>query len=103
MLTMRDGVCEQARLTIVGMGEGPFRARAAEEALTGRRIGPKDSREVFAEAAAKVDRRGRSGRRRPCLVIVPPASGRRDGGAGLGNGAGADGRIVSWRENNASR
>jgi xanthine dehydrogenase iron-sulfur cluster and FAD-binding subunit A len=30
MLTMRAGVCERARLTIVGMGEGPFRAREAE-------------------------------------------------------------------------
>jgi carbon-monoxide dehydrogenase medium subunit len=54
MLTMRDGMCEKARLTIVGMGDGPFRARAAEEALTGRRIGGKDSQDAFAEAAAKV-------------------------------------------------
>jgi carbon-monoxide dehydrogenase medium subunit len=38
MLTVRDGRCEQARLTIVGMGEGPFRARAAEAALTACRI-----------------------------------------------------------------
>ncbi len=54
MLTMRGDVCEKARLTIVGMGEGPFRARAAEEFLTARRIGPKDSKDAFAEAAAKV-------------------------------------------------
>jgi carbon-monoxide dehydrogenase medium subunit len=54
MLTMRDGMCEKARLTIVGMGDGPFRARAAEEALTGRRIGGKDAADAFAEAAAKV-------------------------------------------------
>lgn len=54
MLTMRDGVCEKARLTIVGMGEGPFRARAAEAALTGRRIGPKEAKDAFAEAVAKV-------------------------------------------------
>ena len=54
MLTMRDGVCEKARLTIVGMGDGPFRARAAEEALTGRRIGGESSADAFAEAAAKV-------------------------------------------------
>lgn len=53
MLTMRDGVCENARLTILGMGEGPYRARAAEEFLTGRRIGPKQSEDVFAEAAAR--------------------------------------------------
>lgn len=54
MLTMRDGICERARLTIVGMGEGPYRARAAEDLLTGRRISPKDSEDAFAEAAAKV-------------------------------------------------
>jgi len=54
MLTMRDGVCEKARLTIVGMGEGPFRARAAEDALTGRRLGAKKQQEAFAEAIAKV-------------------------------------------------
>ena len=54
MLTMRDGVCEKARLTIVGMGEGPFRARAAEEVLTGRQIGPKEAKDAFAEAVAKV-------------------------------------------------
>ena len=54
MLTMRDGVCEKARLTIVGMGEGPFRARAAEEALTARRLGRKEYGDAFAEAAAKV-------------------------------------------------
>lgn len=53
-LTMRNGTCEHARLTIVGMGEGPFRARAAEELLTGRRLGPKDCKDAFDEAAAKV-------------------------------------------------
>jgi CO/xanthine dehydrogenase FAD-binding subunit len=51
---MRDGVCEKARLTIVGMGEGPFRARAAEDALTGRRLGAKEQQDAFAEATAKV-------------------------------------------------
>ena len=54
MLTMRNGVCEKARLTIVGMGEGPLRARAAEDALTGRRLGAKEQQEAFAEATAKV-------------------------------------------------
>jgi aerobic carbon-monoxide dehydrogenase medium subunit len=53
-LTMRDGRCEHARLTVVGMGEGPFRAHAAETVLTGRRLGPKESRDAFAEATAKV-------------------------------------------------
>jgi aerobic carbon-monoxide dehydrogenase medium subunit len=51
---MRDGVCERARLTIVGMGEGPIRAREAEKHLTGRRLGAKDHQDAFAEAAAKV-------------------------------------------------
>ncbi len=52
-LTMQDGVCKDARLTILGMGEGPYRARAAEEFLTGRRVGPKQSEDAFSEAAAK--------------------------------------------------
>ena len=50
MLTMRDGVCERARLTIVGMGEGPFRVRAVEEMLTAQTL----SHKAFAEAAATV-------------------------------------------------
>ena len=54
MLTVRDGVCEKARLTIVGMGEGPFRAGGAEAALTSRRMGPKEYQDAFAEAAASV-------------------------------------------------
>jgi carbon-monoxide dehydrogenase medium subunit len=53
-LTVRDGVCEEARLTVVGMGDGPFRAREAENALTGRRIANGQSKDAFAEAAAKV-------------------------------------------------
>jgi carbon-monoxide dehydrogenase medium subunit len=53
-LTLRNGICERARLTVVGMGEGPFRARAAEEALTGRRLGAGECDEAFLEAAAKV-------------------------------------------------
>jgi carbon-monoxide dehydrogenase medium subunit len=54
MLTMRDGVCERVRLIIVGMGEGPFRARAAEDILIARRLSGKDRQDAFAEAAAKV-------------------------------------------------
>jgi len=54
MLTMREGVCEKARLTIVGMGDGPVRAREAEAVLTGRALGGKQSKDAFAEAAAKV-------------------------------------------------
>ena len=61
MLTVRDGVCEKARLTIVGMGEGPFRARGAEAGLTSRRMGRKEYQDAFAEAAAKRRGRRRSG------------------------------------------
>lgn len=53
-LTMRDGTCQHARLTIVGMGDGPFRAEAAEQLLQGRRLGPNDAKDAFAEAVAKV-------------------------------------------------
>ncbi len=53
-LRMREGVCETARLTILGMGDGPFRARAAEAALTAGRIGADGHREAFAAAAASV-------------------------------------------------
>ena len=53
-LTMRDGMCEKARLTIVGMGEGPFRARDAEAVLTSRPLGRADAKNAFAEVAAKV-------------------------------------------------
>jgi carbon-monoxide dehydrogenase medium subunit len=54
MLTVRNGVCERARLTIVGMGEGPFRASDAEALLTGRRLDRKNARDSLAEAAANV-------------------------------------------------
>ena len=54
MLTMRDGVCEQARLTIVGMGEGPFRVRAVEQMLTAQTLSRKESQQAFAAAAATV-------------------------------------------------
>lgn len=54
MLTVRDGVCERARLTIVGMGEGPLRAQAAEQMLTGARLNAGDSKNAFAKAAASV-------------------------------------------------
>jgi aerobic carbon-monoxide dehydrogenase medium subunit len=54
LLTVRGGVCERARLTIVGMGEGPFRARAAEQSLEGRKVAGASSKDAIAEAAAKV-------------------------------------------------
>jgi carbon-monoxide dehydrogenase medium subunit len=53
-LSIRGGVCEQARLTIVGMGAGPFRAKAAEDALVAHRLGVNECDEAFAEAAEKV-------------------------------------------------
>jgi len=53
-LTMRDETCEHARLTILGMGKGPFRAHAAERTLTGRQLGPKQRKDFLAEAASKV-------------------------------------------------
>ncbi|MEP9350710.1 xanthine dehydrogenase family protein subunit M [Xanthobacter sp. KR7-225] len=51
LLTMRHGVCEEARLTLVGMGEGPVRVLAAEELLTGQRIDAAGARDLFAAAA----------------------------------------------------
>ena len=54
VLSMRDGICEHARLVIIGMGEGPFRARTAEKILAGHRLGPEEYRDAFAEAAAEV-------------------------------------------------
>jgi carbon-monoxide dehydrogenase medium subunit len=54
MLTMRNGVCERARLTIVGMGEGPFRVRTVEEMLAGQTLNDKEAQQAFAEAAAMV-------------------------------------------------
>jgi len=53
-LSMRKGACEQARVTVVGMGDGPFRAREAEAVLTGRALDSKTSKDAFAEAVAKV-------------------------------------------------
>jgi aerobic carbon-monoxide dehydrogenase medium subunit len=54
MLTMRNGTCERARLVIVGMGQGPFRAGDAEAVLAGRRLDRKTAPEAWAEAAATV-------------------------------------------------
>lgn len=54
MLTMRDGLCERALLTVVGMGEGPFRVHAVEEMLTAQALDAKTAQDAFAEAVAKV-------------------------------------------------
>jgi carbon-monoxide dehydrogenase medium subunit len=53
MLTVRGGVCEKARLTVVGMGDGPFRARAAEDLLTGQPLNGKQGKDAFTAAAAE--------------------------------------------------
>jgi carbon-monoxide dehydrogenase medium subunit len=53
-LTLRNETCDHVRLTILGMGQGPFRAYAAEQTLSGRRLDPKRCKDAFAEAAAKV-------------------------------------------------
>ena len=53
-LTMRHGVCERARLTIVGMGDGPLRARAAEDFSRRGVWTPMKGQDAFAEAAEKV-------------------------------------------------
>lgn len=54
MLELRDGRCHRARLTIVGMGDGPFRARGAEALLTGEPLDAAGSAALFAAAAAEV-------------------------------------------------
>lgn len=54
ILEVRNGTCERARLTIVGMGDGPFRAAGAEDLLTGKTMNKSSSAELFAAAAAKV-------------------------------------------------
>ena len=38
LLTMEGEVCTRARITVLGMGNGPFRANAAEAVLTGARL-----------------------------------------------------------------
>jgi len=53
-LTLEKDTCDHVRLTILGMGQGPFRAHAAEARLCGRRLGPQQYKDHFAEAAAKV-------------------------------------------------
>ncbi len=53
-LTLREETCEHARLTVLGMGQGPFRARAAEQTLAGRRLRARECKDAFTEAVAKV-------------------------------------------------
>lgn len=50
-VTVADGVCTEARLVVLGMGDGPFRAEAAEAALVGQRV---DAPSLVADAAEAV-------------------------------------------------
>jgi carbon-monoxide dehydrogenase medium subunit len=52
-LTVNDGRCTAARLTIIGMGKGPFRAREAEAALVGAPLAGKDGEAALAAAVAR--------------------------------------------------
>lgn len=54
LLTVRKGTCERARLTIIGMGEGPVRARDAEDMLTGKTLANGAATAAFEEAAEAV-------------------------------------------------
>jgi CO/xanthine dehydrogenase FAD-binding subunit len=55
MLTMRGGICERARLTIVGMGEGPLRAREAEDMLIGKRVTAADIGKAVESVVAVIE------------------------------------------------
>ncbi|MGI9410395.1 MAG: FAD binding domain-containing protein [Hyphomicrobiaceae bacterium] len=54
LLTIRNGACERARLTIVGMGEGPVRARDVENMLTGKPLGNGAAQDAFDAAVEAV-------------------------------------------------
>jgi CO/xanthine dehydrogenase FAD-binding subunit len=54
ILEVRNGICERARLTIVGMGDGPFRAEGAEKLLTGKPMEASTNARLFEEVAAQV-------------------------------------------------
>ena len=88
MLTMRDGVCERARLTIVGMGEGPFRVRAVEAMLTAQTLSHKACRAGNGRCRASMadDVHASSSYRRHLAGVSVRAL----------NGAGAGGRARRW-------
>ena len=54
LLTMRDGTCERARVTIVGMGDGPVRAHEVEDMLTGKSLANGAAQSAFEEAAERI-------------------------------------------------
>jgi carbon-monoxide dehydrogenase medium subunit len=54
LLTMRNGQCERARLTIIGLGDGPVRAHAVEQLLTGRTLDNGNATSTFEAAAEEI-------------------------------------------------
>lgn len=50
-LQILDGVCRDARLIVLGMGNGPFRAHATEAVLLGQSLTPEAAPAVLAAAA----------------------------------------------------
>ncbi len=53
-LAIRGGICQTARVTIIGMGRGPFVARAAEAILQGADLAGKSAAAAIGAAAASV-------------------------------------------------
>jgi probable selenate reductase FAD-binding subunit len=51
-LLMRNGVCQQARIAVGGVGMAPVRLRAAEDALAGKSV---DQEQIAAAVAAGID------------------------------------------------
>lgn len=54
LLRVHEGRCECARITVLGMGDGPFRASGAEDMLTGAALDASTGADLFAAAAADV-------------------------------------------------
>ena len=54
-LQVADGACTGARIACAGVGDGPHRARAAEDALTGAAPGDDAFRQAAAAAADSID------------------------------------------------
>ena len=54
-LQLADGACSAVRIVCAGVGDGPHRARAAEDALTGAAPGDDAFRQAAAAAAESID------------------------------------------------
>lgn len=54
VLTLRNGTCEHARLTIVGMGDGPVRMNDVEDTLLGQNLANGAAQDAFEAAAETV-------------------------------------------------